>query len=304
MIFKERAEPLKLIILRSLYTRMKLDEEDKQIYLNRKKGFEGELKFDSLTEKLHSDCYILNDLLLKVNNTLFQIDTLIIKQHTLYPFEVKNFEGDFIYEKERLYTRLKYERKNPKLQLDKNESLLRQLLQQLRFSFPLESKIVYVNPEFTLYQAPLNEPIIFPTQINRYLKDFDMIPSKLNENHKKLADLLCSLHIVESPYSDLPIYKYDQLQKGLTCGKCNSFISSFWWSKCVCDQCGHEEKVVSAVLRNVEEFQLLFPDRKITTNIIYDWCGGYISKKWIRSILSVNFLVIGTHQWTYYVRKK
>ena len=37
-----------------------------------------------------------------------------------------------------------------------------------------------------------------------------------------LANQLVSLHIVDSPYKQLPSYDYDHLQKGITCAKCNS----------------------------------------------------------------------------------
>lgn len=37
--------------------------------------------FDALTDKLQCDCYILNDLLLNLNDSKFQIDTLIKKKN-------------------------------------------------------------------------------------------------------------------------------------------------------------------------------------------------------------------------------
>ncbi|WP_312472380.1 hypothetical protein [Neobacillus sp.] len=58
MAYKPRKEREEITILRSLNTRMNLPEEDKWNYLNLKKGFEGEVMFDSLTEKLQSGCYV------------------------------------------------------------------------------------------------------------------------------------------------------------------------------------------------------------------------------------------------------
>lgn len=70
MPYKPRTESTELLILRSLHTRMNLLEKDKQHYFNLKKGYEGEVMFDSLTEKLQCECFIVNDLLLKTNNTM------------------------------------------------------------------------------------------------------------------------------------------------------------------------------------------------------------------------------------------
>ncbi|MFT8321605.1 MAG: NERD domain-containing protein, partial [Bacillus sp. (in: firmicutes)] len=65
MLFKPRMESTELLLLKCLNKRMNLSVKDKQRYYNLKKGYEGEVMFDLLTEKLACDCMILNDLLLK-----------------------------------------------------------------------------------------------------------------------------------------------------------------------------------------------------------------------------------------------
>ena len=109
-----------------------------------------------------------------------------------------------------------------------------------------------------------------------------MPPPQLNGKHKMIADKLISLHIEESPFKQLPSYDYDQLRKGITCLKCNSFYTFINGSNSVCNECGHEELLASAVMRSVREFKLLFPDRKVTTKGIYEWCKVVQSKKRIK----------------------
>ena len=181
MAYKPRTKSSQLLILRSLNTRMNLADNDRQHYFNLKRGYEGEVMFDKLIEKLQCECLILNDLLLKMNNTLFQIDSLIIISETIYFYEVKNYEGDYYYESDRIYKRPKYEIINPINQLSRSESLFRQLLHNLGYNHPVDASVVFINPEFTLYQTPLNKPFIFPTQVNRYLNNLNKIPSTLNE---------------------------------------------------------------------------------------------------------------------------
>jgi len=65
--------------------------------------------------------------------------------------------------------------------------------------------------------------------------------------------------------------------------------------------CEHKETIGDAVMRSVREFQLLFPNEKITTNVIYEWCGGVGSKRIIRKILKENFTIVGVHQWAYFI---
>ncbi|WP_084309336.1 nuclease-related domain-containing protein [Alkalihalobacterium bogoriense] len=279
---------------------MQLSEKDQQYFYNLEKGLAGEKLFDSITEGILCDCLILNDLLFKHNNTTFQIDSLIVFQDCIYMFEVKNFEGDYFYESERFYKTSNSEVNNPLNQLMRSESLFRQLLQSLRVTIPLHAYVVFINPDFTLYQAPLNKPFLFPTQLNRFIKKLNMVPSKLNKKHKILADQLISLHIQDFSFSSLPSYEYDQLRKGIPCPKCKSFATTSVGRLSVCNACRFEETFEAAVMRNVHEFKLLFPTKKITTNIIHDWCNLVNSKKRINRILEKNLKIVGTHQWAYY----
>ncbi|ARK32633.1 Nuclease-related domain protein [Halalkalibacter krulwichiae] len=253
-----------------------------------------------MLEKISCECLILNDLLLKKHNTTFQVDSLIIFQDSIYMFEVKNYEGDYYYESERLYKTPNNEISNPLNQLNRSESLMRQLLYDLGYHLPIYASVIFINPEFTLYQAPRNLPFIFPTQVESVLKKMKSIPSKLNEKHKILANHLMSLHIKESPFTLVPPYNYDQLRKGITCAKCSSLSNTVAGNLCICKQCGYEEVVATAVMRNIKEFKLLFPNQKITTSIIHDWCKVVDSKKRIKRILEKNFTIVGVHRWAYY----
>jgi hypothetical protein len=301
MAYKSRIESGELLILRILNRRMGLTAEEHQKYLNLEKGFKGEVQFDLLTEKLQSECLILNDLLLKVDNTKFQIDTTIIFQETIYPFEIKNYEGDFIFKPESLKKISGKEYKNPLDQLKRINFLLRQLLKNLGYNIPIEGFVVFINPEFTMYQAPLNEPIVYHSQLIRFLKKLDMLPSKLTNRHKNIADKLVSLHQVDSPYTRLPPYDYTQLKKRITCALCNSFSLFVSGNNLVCDQCGHQEGMESAVLRNVEEIKLLFPEMRVTTNCVYDWCEQVVTKKKINRILTKKYKRLGQGRFSYYV---
>ncbi|MCM3360480.1 MULTISPECIES: nuclease-related domain-containing protein [Niallia] len=131
-MYKQRQKPPELAMLKSLNSGMELSEERKRKYTNQIKGWEGERKFDTLLGKFTEDYVILNDLLLQSNQTTFQVDTILIEGEALHLYEIKNYEGDFYYEKDRFYKRYnKMEMKNPITQLKRTESSLRQLIHQL-----------------------------------------------------------------------------------------------------------------------------------------------------------------------------
>jgi hypothetical protein len=301
MLFKARSESVLLMILRTLNTRMVLAIEEQKYYLNLKKGFEGEVKFDLLTETLQSDCLILNDLLLEINHTTFQIDTLIIFQDRVYLFEVKNFEGDYSYDADNFKTNFGNKYQNPLDQLKRSKNMLHQLLQKYEYTTSIDASVIFINQDFTLYHAPLELPFIFPSQINRILKKLNIMPSRLSNLHKNLAEKLVSLHQSEAPANNrLPPYEYEQLRKGITCKECSSFSMTVHRKKVACNDCGCEEVLALAVIRCVKEFKLLFPNRKITTNEIYEWCKVIESKKRISRILESNFKKIGVRKWTFF----
>jgi hypothetical protein len=301
LLFKNRIESPLLLKYRILNSRSDLTVEEQKYYLKLEKGFQGEVQFDLMTEKLQSECYVINDLLLEVNNTEFQIDTLIIFQENIYLIDVKNNEGDHIYYKDEIQTLKGKKIKNPLLQLKRTTSLFRQLLQEIGCTYPVEAYDVFINQEFTLYQAHSDLPFIFPTQINSFMKKLDMKSSRLTVAHKKLADKLISMHLQDSSNTRFPTYHDQQIKKGITCKQCYSLSTSTFGKNVVCQGCGFEEKIPEAVIRSVRELQILFPERKITTKGIFEWCKIVKSRKRIKRILGSHFKTSGVRQWTYFV---
>ncbi|MHC0039561.1 nuclease-related domain-containing protein [Pseudoneobacillus sp. C159] len=299
-IMKPRLKSMELMIQESLNCRTILSPQDKGLYLHNKKGFEGELEFDKLLENVNINGILINDLLIKVQGKYSQIDSILITKLAILLSEVKNFEGDYYIENGKWYFSPEDEIDNPVTQLDRCSDLFRRMLNEIGYSYPIEKKLVFVNPNFTLYQAPLNLPIILPTQLNRFVNHLNSMPSQLNETHYFLAKKILDRHIAVNPYSRIPSYTYEELKKGIICSICHSFLSQFNTKKVCCNHCGAEEDVKLAVLRSTKELQMLFPDMPITTNLVYEWCGIVRSKRAIREILHQNFTVIGQTSNTHY----
>jgi hypothetical protein len=303
MLMKPREFPIDLQVRCYLKERMNLTEEDLQHYFNDVKGFEGEKRFDTMLETLpHSSFLELQDLLLKWNNSTFQIDSLLISQQKIYYFEVKNYEGEWYMEGNKWYWLSGDEKQNPLLQLERSHLLLRQLLKPLNVKLPIEPYLIFVNPEFTLYQAPKDLPIILPTQINRFLKKLSMTTSKPGQSHFNLAKKLASLHVEESIYSRsrVPAYSYDQLEKGIICGKCGLLSVLLHDRRLVCQSCRYEELFELGVKRAVNEYRILFPERKITVSAIGDWCGIAHQKKRIHKLLKNYLTLVRNGRFSYY----
>jgi hypothetical protein len=289
LIMKVRGVPEELRRFRSLNARMNLSESDKSNFIYAERGFEGELRFDKLISPLVKDWVVLNDVLFEHNNTVFQIDSLFVSPDKIYPFEVKNFVGDFCLKNDEWFSMNGKSIKNPLHQMQRNTVLLRSLLNESGYRIPIESYLVFVNPEFHLYQAPNNKSIIFPNQINRFLTSMKKERSYVGQKQIELGKKILNHHLDKNPHSRIPSYTYDQLKKGIYCPQCYRMYDLLSRNLLKCRGCGKREHYEPAILRSVEEFQLLFPEKKVATTGIHEWCGIIKTKRTVRNILHKEF---------------
>ncbi|WP_208586019.1 nuclease-related domain-containing protein [Gracilibacillus suaedae] len=301
MILKPLKKPYELQVFEALDSRFTFTKKEMSYFHNLKLGYEGEKNFEQLLRDSFNDDYlIISDIRLEVGTTSFQIDSILLTGSTIHLIDVKNFSGDYKYDEKRWYKLPDKEITNPLLQLMRNETLMRQVLQQLHVNLPIESFNVFINPEFTLYQAPLNKYFIFPTQINRFINTLKNKAPVASLQHD-LANQLIARDIGNYPHPSIPSYKYDQLNKGMRCRNCHCLSIEIVGRKCLCHKCKTEEECHQAVLRNITELQLLFPNEKLTTNLVYSWTGKVYSKKSLKRILDTHFKRVGSNKWLYYI---
>ncbi|WP_066314314.1 nuclease-related domain-containing protein [Bacillus sp. FJAT-29814] len=301
MLIKPRQVPKELSMARSLNARMDLLKEEKW---KLEKGFTGEVKFDSMADgMLQNKCCIINGLWLKSGDSAFQIDKLMIFLRKIYLIDVKNYEGDYHFDAEGRLKKGETFIRDPLNQLERAETFFRQLIHYYGYNFTIESFLVYINPEFTLYNAPQNHFVILPTQVNQFLKKLNMEYSKITEGHEKLTELLVSLDLVDSPYAKYPAYDFGHSRKGILCFLCHRLSTFLQGDKIVCKDCGAVEPVDTAVVRSVREIMMLFPETRITTNLVHEWCGIVESRRTIRRVMNQNFNSVGEKTYRYYICK-
>ena len=301
MIAKEREKSTQLEKWVALSKREKLFNPQENYISNLLKGYEGECAFDELVKELRCDCLVLNDLALRTNGQTFQIDTLMISKKGVTIFEVKNYEGDFIYQNEKILTlSSRKEIANPSHQINRTTMLFRQLMEEQRVTFPLSAHVVFVNSQFTLFQAPADQNLILPSMIPRLFQRLNRECGALNNNHVRFSDTLKALHHEDLTFIKLPAYDYAGLKKGVFCRECSSQLGHMGKRTCQCTGCGLSELSNDAILNQIRDYHLLFPDNKLKTSEIHDWCGKLFSKKSIRLVLSKHFELKGRNKGCYY----
>ncbi|MGM0847293.1 MAG: nuclease-related domain-containing protein [Bacillota bacterium] len=300
MILKKRGLPRELQILRAQRPRMNFSENEESYYLYKEKGYEGEVNFDKWAVPLSEKIIFLNDVNLNQNNNHFQVDSFGISSGTLHHFEVKNLQGDYSIVKGKWISPLGNPVKNPLIQVDKTETLLNQLVNNHSIPLTVKSHLILINPEFHLYDVPSNLPIVYPAQMNRFRNNLLQNSARIRNSDVRLAEKVLSLCIGESPYNNVPKYSYEELRKGIVCRGCGEFYPEF---KRVlnCEFCGGKECSSEAVLRSVEEFKLLFPNIRLTTGRIQEWCRIVKDERTIQRVLRKNLAMMGSRKTSYYI---
>jgi hypothetical protein len=59
--------------------------------------------------------------------------------------------------------------------------------------------------------------------------------SIINGSHNLLSDKLISQHKTDCPFSRIPHYTYDDLQKGIICPECHSFLRRYKELNLICE---------------------------------------------------------------------
>jgi len=303
MDIKSRSVPYNLQVSWLLLERMPFTESElKQLHAD-EKGFEGECYFDQLIAQSPASSYLhLKDLILKWNNSTFQVDSCLLSPHQAYLFEVKNYEGEYYIEGKRRFSVTGKEIKNPLQALQRSEDLFRQLLQHLGLYLPVISKVIFVNGEFTLFNANKHLSIILPTQINSFVKKLGS--AVYDETFIEKARQLARLHDENSFYlkMHIPDYSYDTLKKGISCGQCRSLSVDVEGRYLICKRCGFKENFEKGILRMAESFKLLFPDRPLSVSNLLDWCQFNNDKRQrIHRILRKHYKMTQRSVASYYV---
>lgn len=279
-------------------------DEIKQLEASQK-GFKGEMKFYQIVSEVSTTGKFLFDLLFSNENTEFQVDSLHIDNNTLTMYEIKHFDGNFVINQDKWYLASnKQEIRNPLVQLQRSEFLLRDLLKSKHPNLVIKAYLVFVHESFMLYQVPLGYPAIFPTQLHRFQQSIRTNRTTISKQTENIANTLTSLDIGESRYAIHPTYSYDELKKAMICSVDCGGLLQYSKRKLKCSKCGQTKSLKYALSDSIAEYRLLFPTRKITTGSIYEWCNRIVSRNSIQDYLSKYFTMVKKGKYSHYLPSK
>jgi len=270
---------------------MHLSFSDKQKYNNQVKGFKGECLFDTHVNHPQQNGLVINDLLLSTKSTYYQMDSILILNQHIYLYEVKNYAGSYWFEEDSLYTKSGHLIQNSQEQLNRKKAYLHNLILNMGFNYSITSYVTFVHPDFYIYLLPPTDSFVFSGGLENHFKEIfnQNITSTVSEEDMRLAHTLIRKHHSDYRPNHLPNYNISNLKVGIFCPKCFSFHYIKTRNNRTCAVCGFEEKIADAIYRMVLEFKMLFPEKSITVQNIFIWCGQVYSKYRIRYLLKKKF---------------
>lgn len=293
--------PATLLFYEALFPRKSFSSKEKLRYKQVHKGFIGEKTLASLLEEASEKVIPLFGALFESDGNEFQIDCIILTSNTVYLIEVKNYSGDYQMKNNQLFNlRTKRQIYNPLSQIERAELLFSRLLKELQINIEVRSYCLFINNNFTLYEAPRQLPIIYPTQVERFLQTMNREAPPLTEHVAQLAQLLNSQIKESSAYEQRPDYCLSELKGGVFCKQCLLPLQRSGHRCFSCRHCEARYSPKEVILYSVAQFHLLFPEEKITTKTIHEWTGQVMSRTFISGFLRRKLRLHRKGKYSYY----
>ncbi|QIK51196.1 NERD domain-containing protein [Jeotgalibaca porci] len=276
MQIKSRNIPAELRVLESLNGRMAfLPEVDRQLR-NMRDGLAGECRLDLALESV-SDCVIqISDFTL-ARNQLCQIDAVLVSANGIYLLDAKNWSGRHTVG-DKGFERLT---NDPLDQLKRAEKLFCRMLEYERIPLQVLSRLVFVNPEMTLYGVQPEMPIVLPQQLPEFVSEIKRHAGVLTEWEMRVAQRILAKHSEDNPYRLKVDYTWETVGKGMLCTSCRRLLVEKSHKYMWCPVCQVVESKGAALLRTKAEMDVLFPGCKPEVDRLYRFCGGMVSKRGI-----------------------
>lgn len=272
-------KPQTLKIMEALNARMALNGDEKRYLQNLRKGYAGERRFVEHFAQLKSPHILLADLNFNTKYSgQIQLDLLLLIKNSLVIYEVKNYSGEWHFGNES-FSNENQEIPNPTIQALRSKNNFKRLLKGLGYEgVHVEVVVVFVNPDFTLYGAPLDKNVLLPSQINTHLNSLSKLPRPYDFTFSNLAE---ELRENESPgeafHKHIPHYTYSALSKGVFCSDCGVMVKRISQRSYQCPNCRLIGRNQEGVCKSINEFKLLFPNEQLTAVKLNQWCGDFLS---------------------------
>ena len=285
MILTNRKPSEELLYYRALSKRVELTKSQ-QLKLKRlESGYEGECTYDEVYDNVISHLPVFRDVYLEIEGSHVQCDALIVHDNGYLLHEIKNYNGEFLYNGNQWLLRGNEVSEDPIIQLERTRKKFIKLKYANNVHFNIDGKVVFTHIDFSLelIDTPPTDKIILRNQLKRHLstlKDLTYNDQSLNRV------VLIKNCIVANPYHN-EIANMNELKKGVYCRYCSSFNMQKLHFHFECNECRSRDTVHTIVLQAISDHKSLFNNKKITKKEIHELLDGLVTTQTIYNILKL-----------------
>lgn len=276
MKIRKRKKPYEMEMLESLEGRLPFGQDLQRQLRQMRDGYVGEERLDLELEGLVDSAIIVDDFVLSQNQTC-QIDKVLVTANSIILLDAKNWNGRHTVS-ERGFEKLA---NDPLDQLKRAEKIFSRMLEFERIQLPVYSRLVFVNPQMTLYGVQPEMPIVLSQQIPEFVSKIRQHSGEVTQWELQLAQRILAKHTDENPYQLKVDYKWDEVGKGVLCTVCRVKMVTKSHRYVCCLSCGLVEAKGDAMRRTKFEMDVLFPGCKPKVDRLYRFCEGMVDKRTI-----------------------
>lgn len=299
MILFERFVGLELAYYRALKRRVSLSGIDARNLSAQEKGYAGECTYDRIFDEVgHESVLVFRDIYLGIEGRAAQYDSLIVSDDGIVVNEIKNYSGNYRYDKGTWYIGKSPVSDDALSQLRRAVGKLVKLRYQVLGKFNISGKVIFPNIEFRLQSNDdeLWDNVVMRSGLRSYLSQFqNMHAGRAAED---IAELIRN-HIVPNTYFD-KCADFDAVRKGLYCSECGGFELENRHFYMTCSDCGKTEKKETHVLRAIGDFKSLFFNENLTKQRFMEFIDYKVSRRTVFRLLNKYCTQITKGKWTYY----
>ena len=254
-------------------------------------GYYGEQDFYRVAEKFKPHNSIL------VKNFIFefpsfvQIDALLITEHEIHLYEVKNYDAHCSINDGRIFYDNKRLNHNPLLQITRAVEGFKNILHQEKMTLDVKPYLVFMHP-FGSFETDGTHAVSLMTR-NQLREHFrQMINLQGGDSAYSpisLYEILKAYQIADwhNPHDANPV-DFNKLKRGIYCLNCGSFRMKSKQHAIKCLECGHVISKKLAINYLIAECSALYPNDTLCPNDIFRFSDGLLDRGWVYKNLAKN----------------
>lgn len=234
----------------------------------------------------------------------FECDLLLLTQSGVEMFEIKNYNGHFIYENGDCSLNNRVLSDNPITQIKRNFRKLKSLLHRLDPTIRVSGTLVFIGEHNSVeIKSPVSDiQVVSRNQFRDFIQtlatDDNYISYPLNHQRivRQLEYFEDENYFVAKPLTSA---KIDSLRKGIYCAQCQNFDLDIKKLYIQCS-CGFVENREIGILRTICEYSALKMTGEITYKEAHDFIDGQASNRYLINILQKHLKQHLKGRYTYY----